>query len=418
MWLATIAFNLLTNTLLKAWEWPTVRLLQRLPIAKYSGACVILWGMILALFAVVHDFKGAAVIRVLLGAFEAAVTPGFALITSQWYRKSEQGSRTGIWFSFNGFAQIFGGLVAYGIAVTQKDNSSLAPWKILFIFTGGLTVVVGVLFLVLVPDSQLKARWLNESDRILAVARVRDNQQGIGNKHFKRYQFIEAFKDPQVWAFVFYAIASNIPNGGITNFFSQLIVSFGYTPTKALLLGTPAGAVEVVTLLFCGWFGDRYQKRLLVSLVGLSIAIIGVILLVALPDDAKVGKLVGYSLTLAGPAPFVALLSLISSNIAGYTKKTTAAGLYLIFYCVGNIIGILSSQSSFSVQRSALTLLGPQTFRPSQAPRYVPAIITILVCYALCAVDVVFIWWYCIYMNKRKAAIRAEALYVKVEHSE
>lgn len=322
-----------------------MRLLQTLPIAKYSGACVILWGLTLALFAVVHDFTGAAVVRFFLGAFEAAVTPGFALITSQWYKKSEQGSRTGIWFSFNGFAQIFGGLVAYGIAVGQKDHhSSIAPWKILFLFTGILTIAVGVLFLVFVPDNQLKARWLTKDDRVLALARVRDNQQGIGNKRFKTYQFVEALKDPLVWAFIFYGIASNIPNGGITNFFSQLIVSFGYTPAQSFLLGTPAGAVEVVVLIFCGWYGDKYQRRLLVSLVGLSIAILGVILLVALPPSAKVGKLMGYYLTLAGPAPFVAILSLISSNMAGYTKKTTVAGLYLIFYCVGNIIGLSSFQ--------------------------------------------------------------------------
>ena len=330
-----------------AWEWPTVRLLQRLPIAKYSGACIVLWGVILALFAVVHNFTGAAIIRFLLGAFEAAVTPGWALITSQWYKKSEQGARTGIWFSFNGLAQIFGGVVAWGITKSsQHHNLSIEPWKILFIFTGCFTVALGVAFLVLVPDNQLKAHWLSENDRILAVARVRENQQGIGNKHFKRYQFLEAFKDPLVWAFVFYSITSNIPNGGITNFFSQLIVSFGYSHTDSLLLGTPAGAVQIVTLLSCGYFGDKLKNRLMASLVGLSVAIFGVILLIALPDSAKAGKLVGYYLTLAGPAPFVALLSLISSNVAGYTKKTTVAALYLIFYCAGNIIGRFASKTN------------------------------------------------------------------------
>jgi ACS family allantoate permease-like MFS transporter len=30
---------------------------------------------------------------------------------------------------------------------------------------------------------------------------------------------------------------------------------------------------------------------------------------------------------------------MISSNVAGYTKKTTVAAMYLIGYCVGNIIG-------------------------------------------------------------------------------
>lgn len=246
-----------------AWEWPTVRLLQRLPIAKYSGFCVIAWGIVLALFAVVDNFAGAAVIRVLLGAFEAAVTPGWALITSQWYRKSEQGSRTCIWFSFNGFAQIFGGLVAWGIAVGDRNHDhTVLPWQILFIFTGVFTVCLGAIFLWAVPDNQLKATWLSENDRILAVARVRENQQGIGNKHFKRYQFIEAFSDPLVWALAFYSIASNIPNGGITNFFSQLIVSFGYTPVESLLLGTPAGAVQVVSLLLSGYYGDKMGNRL------------------------------------------------------------------------------------------------------------------------------------------------------------
>jgi len=46
--------------------------------------------------------------------------------------------------------------------------------------------------------------------------------------------------------------------GGLSNFFSQLIVGFGYTPEESLLYGTPGGAVEVVALIACGWAGDRY----------------------------------------------------------------------------------------------------------------------------------------------------------------
>lgn len=129
-----------------------------------------------------------------------------------------------LWYSFNGWAQILGGLVAYGIAVgTQKHGSSIDPWKIVFLFTGALTVTLGLIFLWMVPDSQLNARWLSKEDRILAVARVRINQQGIGNKHFKWYQVKEALLDPMTWAFFFFALIADIPNGGITNFFSQLV---------------------------------------------------------------------------------------------------------------------------------------------------------------------------------------------------
>lgn len=149
------------------------------------------------------------------------------LIFHQWYTKQEQGSRVNIWFSFNGWGQILGGFVAYGIAVgTERHGSAIAPWKIVFLVTGLLTVVLGLIFLWIVPDSQLNCRWLKQEDRILAVARVRINQQGIGNKHFKIYQVKESLLDPMTWAFFFFALIANIPNGGITNFFNQLVSRF------------------------------------------------------------------------------------------------------------------------------------------------------------------------------------------------
>jgi hypothetical protein len=119
------------------------------------------------------------------------------------------------------------------------------------------------------------------------------------------------------------------------------IVSFGYTAEQSLLYGTPGGAVEVVALVVSGYLGDRYKNRILISMVGLTTALIGMILIVALPLTNNGGRLAGYYLTQASPTPFVALLSLISTNVAGYTKKTTIAALYLIGYCVGNIIGTL-----------------------------------------------------------------------------
>ena len=76
-------------------------------------------------------------------------------------------------------------------------------------------------------------------------------------------------------------------------------------------------------------------------MIGLCTAIIGMVLIVALPLTNNSGRLAGYYLTQASPTPFVALLSLLSSNVAGYTKKTTVAAMYLIGYCVGNIIGKL-----------------------------------------------------------------------------
>lgn len=236
-----------------AWEYPTTRLLQVLPLGKYcelfhhgpkgSGTDsnylaafnIIMWGLVLACFAAVENYAGAIAIRFFLGVFESAVTPGFALFTSQWYTKKEQGSRTAIWFSFNGFAQvcslchdptapqsmpsltslqIFGGCLAYGIAVgCRKTGTLIEPWKIVFLVTGLLTASLGFFFLWAVPDNQMNCRWLSKEDRILAIERIRINNQGVGNKHFKFYQLKEALLDPLSWAFFFYALIADIPNG-------------------------------------------------------------------------------------------------------------------------------------------------------------------------------------------------------------
>ncbi|WEW57873.1 Allantoate permease [Emydomyces testavorans] len=383
-----------------AWEWPTTRLLQRLPLAKYSAFCMVAWGSVLTCFAAVQNFSGAVALRFFLGVFEAAVTPGFALLTSQWYTKREQAIRVNLWFSFNGWAQVFGAVLAYGIAVGSRIyGTSIAPWKTLFITTGLLTVSLGVLFWWFIPDNQLNARWLSKKDRTLAVERVRVNQQGIGNKQFKMYQLKEALTDPISWAIVFYGISSSIPNGGISNFFSQLIVSFGYTPEQSLLYGAPGGAVQVISLFFNAVGVAYFQRRLIIATSGLYVGIIGVILMVALPASNNIGRLVGYCLTQAVTTGFVCILALISSNIAGYTKKTTVAAMFLMGYCTGNIIG-------------------PQTFRPENAPDYTPAKITILVCWSLCIFDLYFMRWWFWRQNAKKARVRAEPGYVKLPDQE
>ena len=172
-------------------EYPTSRLLQRLPLAKYSAINIILWGLTLSCTAATSNFAGIATVRLILGMFEAAVTPGFVLFTSQWYTKKEQGLRTGIWFSFNGFATVLGSLVAYGVAQgTSGRNLAIAGWKILFLVWGLITIVTGIIFLLVMPDSPLKARFLESSEGRLVIERTRHNQQG---EDFSIRQLLSAF---------------------------------------------------------------------------------------------------------------------------------------------------------------------------------------------------------------------------------
>lgn len=65
-----------------AFEFPTGYLMQRLPTAKYLGANVALWGLMVALTAAAKNWAALVTLRVLLGCFESAVAPALILLTT------------------------------------------------------------------------------------------------------------------------------------------------------------------------------------------------------------------------------------------------------------------------------------------------------------------------------------------------
>lgn len=194
-------------------EFPTARLLQLFPLAKYVSVNVIIWGGILTCLAACKTSAGLMVCRALLGCAEAAIVPAWVVFTSQWYRKEDQAFRVGIWFSMCGFAQMFGGYVAYGIAtnVGKDPHAALRGWQIIFLFLGLLTVVVGIAFFFILPDSSLTASFLSLEEKALHAEHLRSNEQGIGSKVFKKEQVWEALTDPNTMAVFFLGLCSQHP---------------------------------------------------------------------------------------------------------------------------------------------------------------------------------------------------------------
>lgn len=339
-------------------EFPANLLLQRLPLAKMTSFFIIVWGILMCLHATPTKYPAIITLRTLLGIFESAITPAMVILTGQWYRKEEQFVRTTVWFCCNGIGTIMGGTISYGLA-THGKSYSIAAWKILFVIDGLMTIFVGVVFFFHIPDTPAKAWFLNDKEKKMVVLRIKDNQQGFGNKHFKKYQLKEALTDVQTWIFFFSAIAGDIPNGSLTNFGSILLKSdFGYNVEDSLLMNTPGGAVEFVGCIFLALF-NKYLPRLVIAEISMIICLMGSCLLSFCTN--KSAKLTGYYLFDLSPVYMICSLSCFESNTAGHTKKITCSALYLISYCIGNLVG-------------------PQTFIASQAPGYSGGKIAIVVC--------------------------------------
>jgi ACS family allantoate permease-like MFS transporter len=104
----------------------------------------------------------------------------------------------------------------------------------MFLWTGLTTAVFGVLLFIFMPDNPLNARFLSPKEKVYAIERIRVNQQGVGNRHFKKYQFIEALKDPLVWAFLKRNTDSR--HGAISSMLSSLISPTEGLPTSSHFL--------------------------------------------------------------------------------------------------------------------------------------------------------------------------------------
>lgn len=371
-----------------AFEFPTIRLMQAFPLARYVAVNVVIWGALLACMAACKSFAALMVCRTLLGCAEAAIVPAWVVFTSQWYRKEEQAFRVGIWFSMCGFAQMFGGYVAYGVAihVGSDPRASLRGWQIIFLILGLLTVVVGILFFFILPDSPLTAGFLTPTEKALHAERLRGNEQGIGSKVFKKEQFYEALRDPNTWLYSFWVFAANIPNSIATSMGNILVTGLGYSPTESLLLVTPLGAYEVVALIGLTYLSMKTNQRLFWCILGHIPSIVGAILMAT---TNKAPALVGYYLSGGVPIGWTTILGLTSTNIAGSTKKITVACIQTIAYTVGNIIS-------------------PQTFQSKDAPRYLPAKIAICILYFLITIDLCLIRWLAVRENKRRDRRREE----------
>ena len=143
----------------------TVYALQMFPAAKWLGANVILWGIATAAGAAATNYGTFLVSRIFLGIFEATIGPSLLLISSQWYTKSEQGPRFSFWYLGLGLGQIIGGLVSYGFQHMGPD-AKLSGWRTMFLVLGCVTVVIGILTFILLPDTPMKARWLSDGEKV------------------------------------------------------------------------------------------------------------------------------------------------------------------------------------------------------------------------------------------------------------
>ncbi|KAG0692259.1 MFS general substrate transporter [Suillus ampliporus] len=318
-------------------EYPQNLALQRFPVGRWMSINIFVWGIALACHAACKNFAGLFVARFILGMCEGSITAGFMIVSSMFYTRTEQTSRVGCWFLMNGIAQIISGFISFGSL--HIKTGGFAPWQWLMIITGTLTLITAVVYWFFFPDSPTNAWFLTPAERAIAVRRLKENQTGVENKHFKKDQVIEALKDPKTWIFAVFAALDQIPNS-LSNQRQIIVASLGFTALQTTLLSCVDGVIQVATI----WTGVMIVSRIPNSraYVGAGCYIpplAGVLMIEFLPWSNKIGLLFGIWLVDINIIGFVLSLAWLTSVTAGHTKRVTTNAIMLSAYCVGNGLG-------------------------------------------------------------------------------
>ena len=209
-----------------------------------------------------------------------------------------------------------------------------------FLIFGSISIAWGIVSLLVLPDLPSTAKFLTEKERAIALNRVAGNRQGVKNSHFSKHQAIQTAKDPKTWILFVMAVGAQVPNSALTSFTSIIVGTFGFDTLGTQYLQIPGGAVQFLALLAGGYICTKWPNtRCITMIVANSICIIGAGLLVGLPRDNKWGRLVALWLCFFQGLGFSMSLTMVSSNVAGYTKKQLTGAVLFTGYCVGNIIG-------------------------------------------------------------------------------
>lgn len=249
----------------------------------------------------------------------------------------------------------------------------------MFVVLGVVTVVIGMVVGVWLPDAPMQARFLGEWKKVVLLRHVAVNQTGVRNRGFKSRQLLEVVLDVQLCLMTLLTILvpypqpnpervsmplciivtkTSISSGVVITYSATLIKTFGFSSPDSSLLNTPSDLVSIASTLTVG-YGDPFNSHRWAWLVLCCTPGDRGGALLSFATHNRTAQLAGIYLVNAIAATLIIIFQWTASNVAGQTKRVVAIALVSGSFSVGKIIG-------------------PQTFQARDAPRYISAKITVV----------------------------------------
>ncbi|KAJ5632900.1 hypothetical protein N7490_009239 [Penicillium lividum] len=341
IFLVTFLFAELPSQLISKWVGPD----RWIPVQMVS------WSLIAACQAFVKDKSSYYACRALLGLLEGGFIPDTILFLSFWYKTAELPIRLSYFWMAYQLTSIVSAFLAYGFLHIHNSDGT-GGWRYMFAFEGLITGVIGVIAGFWMPASPTqtagrfrgKEGWFNEHEEKIMVNRILRDDPSKGGMHNRQpvtpKMLWAALKDYDMWIVYLLGLTWMIPSIPSASYISLELKSLGFSTFHTNLLTIPAYVIFILNLLWITWVSERFNQRFLLGIVAQFWALILLIALEVLPNDASAWvRWILIVLLIAMPYVHAIIVAIASRNAGTVRTRTVATALYNMSVQASNIIG-------------------------------------------------------------------------------
>ncbi|KPV77704.1 uncharacterized protein RHOBADRAFT_11949, partial [Rhodotorula graminis WP1] len=358
-------------------ELPLQLVTKKIGPGKTLPALAFLFGLFSLCMGFVQNYGQAIGVRFLLGVAESCIFPGLAFYLSRFYRKDELGFRLSCYLVCTPAAGACGGLLASGL-LKIGSIGQYRSWRVIFVFEGLITMVIGIVSYFLMPDRPEACKWLSDDERgapahplsssrstsltdsytPAALAEVRIKSENVGQAQavdkLRTRAVLQGIFAPSTLVVAVVFLFNNITVQGV-GFLYPTIVKTIYpneTTINLQLRTVPPYVVGAFVVLLTGYLSFKTKKRGLYLLICAPFVTVGYILYLSSMNPQV--RYAAAFLVATGSFAFGAMTTTwAAANVTSDSARASAIGTVVMF---GNMGGLISAW----------------TFLPKDGPRYVP----------------------------------------------
>ncbi|KAK9354709.1 major facilitator superfamily domain-containing protein [Lipomyces doorenjongii] len=331
-------------------EVPSQLISKKLGPDRWIPIQMVLWSAVAMSQYGLQSKSGFYITRALLGALEGGFIADVCLYLSYFYTAIELPVRLAYFWAALTLSDICAAFMGFGI-LHMRGVHGKEGWRWLFLIEGGVTLVVGLLSVLIMPPSPTKTAswirgkngWFTEREEKIIVNRVLRDDPNKGDMHNRQalnFRMLwDSLCDFDLWPIYLIGLVFGMPSSPVGTYLTLTFRGLGFTTLQTTLLVLPQQLLSLVTLLAITYLSQMTNER---SYMGILAQLMHLGFMIPLRIFSQsTNRWVRYSIVslfLASPSTHAIQVGWTSRNSNTVRTRTLSAAMYNMFCQLSGII--------------------------------------------------------------------------------